>query len=144
MNAGKEPVIDDREWEIQERGLHAARTGGEDGMDPAAESYRRVATALIRGPHAEPPADFATGVLEQVASRQAGMERALLRSLSLVLAASTVAVTALYAAPWWQAMQGMLGDGAPGWAALGTGCVVVSWMVRQLHPGEPSAVQSGR
>ena len=133
MNSKKEFPLDDREWEIQERGMRAARDDGTNAMDPAAECYRRVAIALISTPRCGPPADFARSIVEQIAVRDAGVERALFRSLLLVLAASSVVVTGLYAGQWWQAMQGMLTGGALQWVVAGMGCVALSWMIGQLH-----------
>ncbi len=139
MNNKNELPVDEREWESQERGMRASRDRGTDAMDPTADSYRRVAMALTNAPRCEPPADFAAAVMAQIAIRDAGVERALLRGLVLVLAAASVIVTALYAGPWWQAMRGMLTGGALQWVVAGTGCVALSWMVgqlRQLRPGK--------
>ncbi|MEG3191239.1 hypothetical protein [Lysobacter sp. D1-1-M9] len=133
MNGKQAPPIDDHEWETQERGMRAARGPGKDPMDPAAESYRRVALAVIRAPRREPPADFVAGVVEQVARREAGIERALFRGLLLVLAAASVIVTALYGGQWWRAVQQASAGGALPWIMAGTGCVTLSWMIGQLH-----------
>lgn len=134
MNSKKEPLVDDREWETQERGMRTARDRETGAMDPSAESYRRVAMALSNAPRCEPPADFASSIVEQIALRDAGIDRALFRSLFLVLAASSVIVTALYGGQWWQAMQEMLTGGALQWVLPGTGCVALSWMISQLRP----------
>lgn len=135
MNNRKEPQFDDREWESQERGMRAARKAGPEtgAMDAAAEHYRRVAMAMVGAPRSEPPADFVSNVVEQVALHDAGIERALFRGLSLVLAASSVIVAALYGGQWWQAMQEMLTGGGLQWVLAGSACAALSWMTRQLH-----------
>lgn len=133
MNDRKAPPVDDREWEIQERGMRAARGHGADASDPAAESYRRVAMAVATAPHRRPPADFATGVMQQIARREAGIERALFRSLLLVLAAAATVVATLYGGQWWRALQGASTAGALPWVMAGTGCVALSWMIGQLQ-----------
>lgn len=133
MNSKKAPPIDDREWEIQERGMRAAHSRRAEATDPAVECYRRVATALLHAPRSEPPADFASAVVAQVAVRDTGIERALFRSLFVVLAAVSVIVTALYGDQWWRAVQGVPVEGALQWLVAGTGCVALSWMGGQLH-----------
>lgn len=138
MSRKKEPpLVDEREWESQERGMRAARDHGADTMDAVANSYRRVAMALSSAPLCEAPPDFATAVVAQIANRDAGVERALFRGLVLVLAAASVIVTALYGGQWWQALQGMLEGGALQWVVAGTGCVALSWMVGQLQQLRP-------
>lgn len=113
--------------------MRAARGHGTDASDPTTDSYRRVAMAVTSAPHREPPADFAAGVMLQIARREAGIERVLFRSLLLVLAAAAVIVTALYGDQWWQAMQGASTADALPWVMAGTACVVLSWMIGQLH-----------
>lgn len=137
MNRRKEFPVDELEWESQERGMRAARDRVPEAMDPAADSYRRVARALASARHCEPPADFAATVVSQVAIRGAWVERALLRGLVLVLAVASVIVTALYLAPWWRAVQGALTGGALQWVVACTGCLALSWMVGQLRLPRP-------
>lgn len=133
MNSNKEPPFDDREWEIQELGMLAARGDGTDAMDPAAESYRRIATALINTQRYDPPPDFAVGVVEQIAVRDAGIDRVIFRSFALVLVAASIIMAALYGDQWWQAIQEELTGSARQWLTVGTGCVVLSWMMGRLH-----------
>lgn len=133
MNSRKEGQVDEREWEMQERGLRAMRDGGTARNDPAAESYRRVAAALDCAPRSEPPRDFASEMAMQIARQNAGIERALFRGLFLLLAVSALIVTALYGGQWWQAMQATLTDGALQWILAGAGCMALSWMIGQLR-----------
>lgn len=133
MNSRKEVPIDEHEWEVQERGLRAARYGVAAGTDPAAESYRRVAAALDSAPRSEPPGDFAAGMVMQIAQQNAGIERVLFRGLVLALAASAVIVTALYGEQLLQAVQANSTDGALQWIAAGLGCMAMSWMAGQLR-----------
>lgn len=133
MNGNKEFPVDDREWDSQERGLRAARDRGMDAMDPTAESYRRVARAVLNAPRCEPPADFAAGIVARIAVQDAGIERALFRCLLLVLATSSAVVAALYGGQWWQAMQGMFSGGALRWVLAGAACTALSWMIGRLH-----------
>lgn len=139
MSSKKEPPpVDEREWESQERGMRAARDDGADTVDAVAKSYRRVAMALSSAPRCEPPPDFATAVVAQIANRDAGVERVLFRGLVLALTAASVIVTALYAGRWWQALQeGMLEVGALQWVVAGMGCVALSWMMGQLQQFRP-------
>lgn len=130
--------IDEHEWDLQERGLRAARNAGAPEADSATESYRRVAAALACMHGSEPPPDFTSAVMMQIARQNAGIERALFRGLSVVLAASALVATALYGEQWLQAVQATSTDGPLQWVWAGTGCVVLSWMIGQLRrPEEP-------
>lgn len=135
MSRGKEPGIDEREWEIQERGMRAARGRGTVATpaDPTAERYRQVAEALISAPRSEPPPDFAAGVVRQIPDRDAGVERALLRALILLLTAASVATIALYGIGWWRAMREALTGGAMQWLMAAAGCAALSWIIGQVQ-----------
>jgi len=133
MNSRKEGQVDEHEWEMQERGLRAIRDPEAGGMDPAADSYRRVAAALNCAPRSEPPRDFAAEMAMQIDQQNAGIEQALFRGLFLGLAVSAIVVTALYGGRWWQAMQATPTDGALQWVAAVAGCVALSWVIGQLR-----------
>ncbi len=133
MNGRKEPVVDDCEWEAQERGLRAARNGESSAADPEIEVYRRLASALSCAPHSAPPADFASRIARQVAAPDTGIEIALHRSLLVVLALTSFIVIALYGGQWWQAARAALTGSALPWFLAGIGCLVLTWTVSQVQ-----------
>jgi len=128
MNTTNQPIIDECEWEAQERGMRAAAGDGPDGMDPAAATYRVVAEALATLPRSEPPADFAAGVSRQIARSDAGLERPLSRILLVVFVMALALVGVLFGEPAWQLLRQALGGDAQGWLLAGMGCLALSWL----------------
>lgn len=150
MSMTREPPIDEREWQAQERGMRAARgqasaetdtsnTAGTADMPTA--HYRAVAHALRTAPGSEPPIDFAISVAGLATPRSdAGLERTLSRILLAVFAVSSLVVLALYAPRGWQSVrQAFDGDGLA-WLLAGIGCLLVSWVFAQLRAIEPAGL----
>lgn len=132
MTSTKKTSVDEREWEIQERAMHAAPGHQQPDVDPALESYRRVAAALVSAPHAQPPEDFASSIARQVAQQHSGLERLLFRGLLVTLAGSAVVVTAVYGEGWRQALQLAADSAALQWPLAAAGCAALSWLLGQL------------
>lgn len=134
MSMTKEPSIDEREWQAQERGMRAAQGDDADTADFPTAPYRVVAQALRSTPCSQPPVDFASSVARLAASRSdAGIERMLSQMLLAVFAISALVVVGLYAGRWWQSVHQAFGDDTLAWLLAGTGCLVVSWMFGQLR-----------
>lgn len=126
-NDTNDKLVDEQEWELQERATQAALDRRIPSTDPAMENYRRVAVALRCAPHDQPPPGFAAAMARQVAQHDAGLERLLFRGLAMALAASSIGVTAVYGGLFWQAVTAISGAGAMQWIAAGAGCVILSW-----------------
>lgn len=134
MSMTREPSIDEREWQAQERGMRAAQGDDADAADFPTAHYRVVAQALRSTPCSQPPVDFASSVARLAASRSdAGIERMLSQMLLAVFAISVLVVVALYAGRWWQSVDQAFGDDTLAWLLAGMGCLVVSWAFGQLR-----------
>jgi hypothetical protein len=120
--------MDEAEWAAQERGMRAASGADAHGLSGTEASYRAVAEALASMPRSEPPADFAAGVVQRLARREAGLERPLSRILlaAFVLVAAILAVVHFEAG--WQLLRQAFSDDALDWGVLGLGCVALSWV----------------
>lgn len=135
-------LIDEREWEAQERGMRAARGRDAGSLDVVALNYRQVAEALISAPLGEPPDSFAAAVVKHAARHDAGIERLLSRILLAVFLVATIMLGVLFGEQWWQSLHQTLGDDAQGWVLTGIGCVTLSWLFSRVlelasHAGEP-------
>lgn len=147
MSMTGKPVLDEREWQAQERGMRAAQRDDTSATDPQVANYRVVAQALRSAPHSQPPADFAAAVARLAAARSdAGLERVLSRMLLAVFVVSSVVVTALYGGRWWQSVHQTLGGDALAWLLAGMGCLAVSWLLGQLRPiaGDSGDLEAAR
>lgn len=137
MSITREPPIDEREWQAQERGMRAAQ--GDDAdvagtADLPTAHYRVVAQALQSTPGSQPPADFASSVAGLAVTRsEAVFERTLSKILLVVFAISSLVVVALYAGRWWQSVHQAFDGDALAWLLAGIGCLVVSWVFGQLR-----------
>ena len=132
---------DPREFDLQERALRE---------DPA---WRDVARALRVSP-GEPPADFAMSVaaIAEAASAHAPaatarggegrIERWLLRTLSLVLAAIGIGVLATHGNDWFGSVPGgfeaiaavLGGSTALNWVLAAGACMALTWMFARGAP----------
>lgn len=136
--------VDPGEWELQERGMRAARGREAGAMDAAALDYRIVAEALVSLPRSEPPADFAAGVAACAARREAGIERLLSRILLATFAVALVVACSCYGEQGWQALRQAFGDASLGWMLASLGCVALSWTCSRLVACIDVAGSSGR
>jgi len=132
MSMTDKPLVDESEWEAQERGKRAAPGRDAAGLDAAAAAYRIVAKTVVSIPRSEPPDDFAAAVVKRIARQDAELERLLSRILLVVFVAACIVVGVQYGGQWWQALHRTLGDAALGWMVAGTGCLTLSWVLRQL------------
>lgn len=133
MSTRDKLLIDESEWEAQERGMRAALGGDTGGLlDEAAVDYRFVAEALISVPHSEPPDDFAADVVKCVARHDAGLESLLSRILLAVFLVASTMMGVRYGEQGWQALHQMLSGDALGWALIAMGCVTLSWIGSRL------------
>lgn len=132
MNTPDKPNVDPAEWDAQEKGMRAAKGRDAADVDALAESYRLVARSLASGPRSEPPADFAASVVAHVAKHEAGVERLVSRALFAAFAAGAIVMGVLYGDECWAALKDLPGIDASGWVLLGTTCVILSWIPRQL------------
>ncbi len=148
MSMTREPSIDEREWQAQERGMHAAQGDDADLASTAdfrTARYRVVAQALRSTPVSRPPVDFASSVARlAVARRDAGLEHVLSHMLLVVFAISSLVVVALYGWQWWQSVHQAFGGDALAWLMAGTGCLVVSWVFGQLRIKNFSELEMAR
>ena len=128
MKETDKPRVDEAEWAAQERGMRAAADANSHGLTGNEAAYRAVAEALASMPRSEPPTDFAAGVMQSLAQRDAGLERALSRALLalFVMVAATIGV--VYGQPFWQLLGQALGSDALGWVMASIGCLSLSWM----------------
>lgn len=132
MSMTREPSIDEREWQAQERVMRAAHD--DDVADSRTAHYRVVAQALRSTPGSQPPADFACSVARLAVTRSdAALESMLSRILMVVFAISSLVVVALYGGRWWQAVHQAFGGDTLAWLLAGMGCLVVSWVFDQLR-----------
>lgn len=145
MSNTDKALIEESEWEAQERGLRAALGRDASTLDAAAVNYRVVARALMSIPRSEPPEDFAADVVKRVARHDAGIERHLSRFLLALFVVVSSLVGVLYGELWWQALHHTLRDDARGWVLAGIGCVTISWICslllqQAIHAAEPRRV----
>lgn len=134
MSMTREPPIDEREWQAQERGMRAAPGDDTDVADSRTVHYRVVAQALRSTPCSQPPADFASSVARLALTHgDAGLERTLSKILLVVFAVSSLVVVALYGGRWWQSVHQAVGDNALAWLLVGMVCLVLSWVFGQLR-----------
>ena len=142
--------IDPREWEAQERALHAERLKLDAGHgDARTAQYRMIARALRQPPVSPMPADFAA----QVAARVAGAPRLderveawLQRLLSGLLAVVAAGALAMYGPQWMPAFTGLLPDGAgavTGWAGAVALCAAMTWGLQHLRRGDDAGAAPG-
>lgn len=132
MNATNEPAIDEREWSAQETGMRAVYGRDTGEFSAAAADYRIVAEALRSAPRSQPPDDFAAGVAARIDRQNAGVERVVSRILVTVFMATSIAATVRYGSQAWQPLRQSLGDDALAWILIGMGCLVLTWLCRQL------------
>lgn len=132
MNVTDEPLIDDDEWDAQERGMRAPGERGVHGLEPATARYALVADALRSMPAATPPPDFAAAVAHRIGNRDAWFERLLWRTLLGVFAAALAVAAARYGARSWQALLHVLGDAASGWVLAGAAGLTLAGACRWL------------
>ncbi|MGH8078812.1 MAG: hypothetical protein ACREPE_16045 [Lysobacter sp.] len=146
MNMTREPPIDEREWQAQERGMRAAHGDDTDVADFRTAHYRVVAQALRSTPRSQPPADFASSVARLAVTRSdAGLERTLSQILLVVFAISSLMVIALYGGRWWQSIHQAVGDDTLAWLLAGMGCLILSWLFDQLRfIGHDSDLEAAR
>ena len=134
MSMPREPSIDEREWQAQERGMHAAQGDDAGVADLRTAHYHVVANALRSAPGNQPPAGFASSVARLAGTRSdAALERMLSQILLVVFAISSLVVVALYGGRWWQSVHQAFGGDALAWLLAGMGCLVVSWLFGQLR-----------
>lgn len=134
MSKTREPSIDEREWQAQERGMRAARGDDAGVADSLTAHYRVVARALQSTPGSQPPVDFASSVAQLAVTRsEPGLERMLSQILLVVFALSSLVVVALYGGRWWQSVHQAFGGDTLAWLLAGTGCLVVSWVFGQVR-----------
>ena len=138
-----ETRINESEWQAQERAREQARAGAAArAADAVTQRDLLVAQALRNAPLPALPPDFARDVARMVeastptATRNAGeapLERFLTAALGALLGIAGVVTAAYYGADWWQASASLLPDGAaPGWIAMATACIGMSWLTAQL------------
>lgn len=125
MKETNKPRIDEAEWAAQERGMRASADA--HGLTGNEAAYRAVAEALASMPRSEPPADFAAGVVSQLARREAGLERHLPRILLVAFVGVATVLGVLNFEPGLQLLHQAFSDEALGWVVLGLGCVALSW-----------------
>ena len=140
MSMTREPSMDEREWQSQERGMRAARghnVGDGDEADIAdlqTAHYRVVAQALRSTPNSQPPTNFASSVARLALTRSdAGFERMLAQILLIVSGFSSLVAGALYGGQWWQSVHQAFGGDSRAWLMAGMGCLAVSWVFHQLR-----------
>jgi hypothetical protein len=134
MSTDRKGPIDEREWDAQERGMHAARRAPIDPLDTESEAYRRLAEIMDSAPIPGPPANFAASVVAQVARQEEGFERLLWRGLVGAFAVATVSVLLIFGEDYFRLVSPVLGPGMPNLLLIGGGCAVLSWMGRRLFP----------
>lgn len=132
MGMTDKPPVDAGEWEMQERGMRAARGHEAGGRNAATEGYRVVAEALVAMPRSEPPADFAAGVARRIVRHDAGLESLLSRVLLAVFVAASVFACVHYGGQGWRPLRQALGEDALGWVLAALGCVALSWACGRL------------
>lgn len=132
-----------REWALQERAQHQARTheaNGDAGDEARAlQAYRRIARALRSEPEGRLPSNFAYEVaqlaarLPRAARLDLRIERWLLRGLVASMAIGALVTTAVYARDWIDA-AGRTAGGSAGWIATAAACLLLTWLMEGL-PG---------
>jgi len=132
MSKENAPGVEDGEWELQEDNVRRPRGNAAFEPGTSAESYRRVGVALDCMPRAEPPPDFASQVVKQVDRQAPGLDRALYRSLALLLPTLSVLLIWLHGGHWWSTTQGALAT-EMAWPAICAVCVALSWLTTQLR-----------
>jgi anti-sigma factor RsiW len=133
-----------REWDVQERALHAERTGARPNDDADVAEYRLVARALRNPPLSPIPSDFAARVAASVERSSRGasesvevwLERGL---VALLLLAGATAVV-VYNGDWLRELS----FSVPERAAVGIE-TIVSWSLAiAACVGLSSALTLGR
>ena len=127
------PPADAREWRLQERAMHEARTGARaETADRELAAYRHIAEALRTPPAERLPSNFAFHVA-QLAARlpkasrlDLRLEQWLVRGLLAAMVLGGLVVAVLYGASWLRTLQAT-GHGAGGWAATVTACLLLTW-----------------
>lgn len=146
MTTPKKPLVDEAEWQAQERGMRAALGEASAGLDSTAASYFTVASAVLSAPVSEPPTDFAASVAAHVAKREPVVERVMSRMLAAAFVVAATATVIIYGDAWWAALEPWRGSDALGWIVAGAGCVLMSWIPRQILDllGEESSTTASR
>ncbi len=100
----------EREWQAQERAMHAARTGEPAADDARTRAYRQIDAALRADDAIALPADFAeqlaakAGRVPTVATApETGLEKQLTRLLLAALVIAGLVVAVLEGGSWFQA-----------------------------------------
>jgi hypothetical protein len=134
-----------REWELQERALHAERRGDAPSDDPRVMQYRLVARAL-RQPLFDPmPADFARHVATRLQfSMDAADERFeiwLQRGLVALFAIASVGTLLYFGNDWWNELAlaarqsfNLEFIAVGSWTIPLAACLGVSWLVGRWRP----------
>ncbi|HSR65451.1 MAG TPA: hypothetical protein VLM17_07620 [Xanthomonadaceae bacterium] len=138
-------LVDEQEWQLQERALREERDGAPAGEDPALAQYRQVARALRAPPPVALPADFAAGVASRAAARAQAdgrFEQVLTQLLLAALAFAGVAAAMVWGGEWWRASSTLLpspqrlGLAVP-WGLAIAACLGLSWATEQLRRRGP-------
>ncbi len=125
--------IDAREWSLQERAMHEARTATRgETADPELAAYQRIAGALRTPPPERLPSNFAYQ-MAQLAARlpkasrlDLRLEQWLVRGLVAAMVLGGVVVAVIYGANWLRTLEST-GTGAGGWAATVAACLLLTW-----------------
>lgn len=151
MNHELPPFADparEREWQAQERALHAERMGRDPCADDARTRRYRLLARALREPLPDAlPADFAEQMESRVTAAPIRGTAADARHAWGVIVGLVAALTVLagamlvfYDDTWWPAFRGLLpAHGVPGkgWILALGGCLGASWLLElwQDHRG---------
>lgn len=134
------------EWQAQEQALRDERRGLPlSTQDARLAEYRLISRALRHPPLDPVPFDFARAVAARASATvdtDDGMERLLLRVLSLAMAVAGAVVAAIYGAQWGPAVAGALPLPAGEllrWGLVLAACAGMTWMLGQVLRSEPLA-----
>lgn len=129
MSVADNTLIDEAEWQAQERALREATGRHIDRRDA---SYRLIANAVQSAPGAALPVDFAADVIRRVDSHEAGFERLLSRMLMALFLTALAIFGAVYGGQLWRAVSYGYGGGVSGWILIVASCIGLSWVVSWL------------
>lgn len=136
----RDPRIDEREWQWQER-ARASQPGAGDDADAIA-AYRRIDAALRRPPAPALPADFAAALAARVRSRRrdaARFERRTIAGLVLALVVCGTALLAVNADAVAAELRAGLGQRGMLWALSLGACVLMSVALDAMRRGAGGA-----
>ena len=133
--------FDEREWRLQERALREERLHAEEAADPDIAAYRRIVRALREAPEDALPQDFAVQVAAQAARLPAradyGLERWLVRLLSVAFVVSALYFVAIDGGDWLRASLSLLpaedATALRSWGLALGGCIAMTWAFGRLR-----------